>query len=73
MNEHPKHTIAPKKNAPNTIFSWILISTGGLLRKYVATPIKAIQPNKCVHIFPVSVCMRNTDLKQARNEGNGGL
>ena len=29
-------------------------------------------PNKCVHIFPVSVWMRKMELKQARNELSGG-
>lgn len=71
-NEHPRQIIAPKKNAPKTIFSCICISIDGRVKKYVATPMNATQPSKWVHMLPVSVWIRNTDLKQARNEGNGG-
>lgn len=65
--------IAPRKNAPKTNFSCILISILGRDKKYTATAIKEMLPIRCVQILPVSVWIRNMDLKQALTDGSGGL
>ena len=37
-----------------------------LVMKYTARPMKATWPSKCVQMFPVSVWIRNMDLKHSR-------
>ena len=78
IHEKPRHIIPQAKKIPNTNFSCQSLGNGleaeiGRRNMYSAMETKAINPIKCVHIFPVSVCTLNMLLKQNPKDGIGGL
>lgn len=67
--------MAPRKNIPITTFSWTGATNDMLgLNMYIRPKQrKNKHPSRCVQMFPVSVWILKMLLKQARNEGMGGL
>lgn len=64
-NEQPKQMIAPRKKAPKTSFSCNCTSIEGRVKKYVASPMNATHPRRCVHILPAE----HVDFRICRRKG----